>query len=342
MKGKYFLVALAPVLLLSGCKWFAGGAKEEKKSPVAMIKTAKDLPTGVLAVWADGSTVLTQNEFDEVLEMVMREQPELQGLAEAFMPMLKQNLFNSLIQNKIIAKWVAENDIDRSSAYKSKLKQMRKAIEQKVNLDFFAEQFKSAITEKDKKDYYEKNKDRVALVTKGGVKAAGVKFDTEAGAKVFLAKAKGGDFDKLASADEKLKKNMQDFLYVSADSRQIDKKIIDAVLALKTFPSVIMVKVDGKTFWVVNATEKKKTQYRSYDELKDQIENVVKQTKQGEAAMKKLQELQKKYGLKIKEGAMAPKKAPMPAQMKPAPKAPKKGKGKAVPPKPRKKATKAA
>jgi len=349
MKGKYFILTMVPVLFLSGCTWFGGGdeaAKDDVQVGASNFETAKDMPAGVLALWQDGTPMLTEKEFNEVLEMAMKEQPELQGLAEAFMPMLKRQLFNTLIQHKIIEKWVKNKGLDKSADYKNKIEQLIKAITQKVNVEFFARQFEYTLTDKDLRNYFNENKDRVALITKGGVKAVGVKFDKEADAEAFLKKAQANvaDFVKLIEADEKLKKNMEDFFYVNDDSRQLAKKLRDAILAMNKFPMVGIVKVDDKTFWVVNATEKKDTQYRTFDEMKEQLENMVKQTKQGEALMGKLQELQKEYGVKIKEDAfMPPKKAmPAPGQMMPAPKkADKKGKAKAAPKAP-KKPTKAA
>jgi len=348
MKGKHIILTMIPVLFLSGCTWFGGGAKEEGKPQGPAFQTAKDLPAGALAVWADGTPLLTQKEFDEVLDIAMKEQPELQGLAEAFMPMLKRQLFNTLVQHKIIGKWVKENKIDQSAEYKQKMDQVAKAITQKVNVDFFAKRFEYTTTDKDLKEYYDKNKDRVALVAKGGTKATGVKFDKEADAKAFLAKAqaKGADLEKLAEAD---KKKVEDFLFVNAESR-ISKQVKDAILAIKSFPTVTLVKENDKTFWVVKATEKQDTQYRTYDEMKEQLENIVKQTKQGEALMGELQKLQQKYGVKVKEDAFMPpkKEASVPAQMMPAPEpADKKAKGKAKvkeapAPKAPKKATKAA
>jgi len=331
MKGKntYLALALVPVLFLSGCKWF--GDKKEAAKPADPTYKTTDLKEGVLAVWGDGTPLLTQKEFDEVLDFAMKEQPELQGLAEAFLPMLKKNLFNTLVTQKIISKWVEKNNIDKTEEYKAKLKKGIEAITLRINVDYFSKQFDHDPTPADLKDYYEKNKDRVALVSKGGIKAAGVKFDSQADAKAFLTKAKAkiADFEKLAKADEKLAKNLQDFNYVNKDSRQLVKALRDKILALTAFPTVILVKADDNTFWVVKATEKTEDKYRMFDELKEQIENMVRQTKQNEEAMKKLEGLKAEYGVKVDEDAFAPKQQPQMSQMmkKPVPSpASKKGK----------------
>ena len=315
MKGKYLVLTVFPVLLLmSGCKWFGSSTNEATSAAAAdgKVAAASNLPAGVLAVWADGSPLLTEKELNERLEAAMKEQPELQGMAPAFMPMLKESLKNSMIQFKIIAKWIEEKGVDKTKEYKEKIDQLMKVVTQKVDVDFFAKELESPVTDKEKREFYDKNKDRFALVARGGVKAAGVKFDKEADAQAFLSKLAGkvAEFDRIAKADAKLAKTMQDFAYVNEDSRQIDQVLKNGILSIVKAPTVTIVKVDDKTFWVVKATDKKASQYRSYEELKDQLENAVKQSKQGEAMMKKLNELQQKYGIKIKENAFAPKEEP--------------------------------
>jgi len=323
MKGRNasFVLTLVPVLFLAGCAWFGGDKKEDKMVGAATVATA-DLPSGVLAVWGDGTPLLTQKEFDEIFEMQMKEQPELQGLAEAFLPVLKKNLFTGLVAQKVISKWIDKSGVSKTPEYADKLKKVIEGITMRLNGEYFLKQFEYNPTAADIKDYYEKNKERVALISKGGVKASGVKFDNEQDANAFIAKAKarGADFEKLAKADEKLAKNLQDFNYVNKDSRQIVKALRDKILALSSFPTVIMVKADDNTFWVIKATEKTEDNYRTFEELKEQIENMLKQTKQNEEAMKKLEELKGNYGVKIDESVFAPQKQQQMPGMAPAPK----------------------
>jgi len=314
MKSKkaYLVLTLAPVLLLSGCKWF-GGTADKAVKPI--VKGAGEIPGGVLATWGDGTPMIKQEEFDETLDMMMKGKPELQNLPEAFLPMVKTQLLNSIVSYKIIDKWVKDNKLDQSKEYKQKFEMALKNATTAVNVDTFMSTLDIGSSEKDYKEYYEKNKDKIALVSMGGVKSEGVKFETEAAANAFLAKAKakGADFGALVKADENLKKNLQDFLYVNDKSR-INRTLRDAILAIKRFPSVIMVKENDKTFWVVSATEKTETKYQPYETLKAQIENTVKQTKQQEVLMKKIEELRGSYGVNVKEGVFMPKQPPAPKE----------------------------
>ena len=314
-KNKYLVLTLTPMLLLSGCKWF-GPAAEKTSTPGASVASDVKLPGGILATWADGKAMITQKEFDETLDLMMKGKPELQNLPEAFLPMVKTQLLNSMVSYKIIDKWVKEQKLDQTSEYKEKFEMALKNATTAVNVDTFMSGLNISVSDRDVKDYYEKNKDRIALISMGGIKAEGVKFNTEAAANAFLAKARGGNFDKSVQADESAKKNLQDFLYVNDKSR-INKNLKDAILVLKRFPSVIKVKEDDKTFWIVSATEKTETKYQPYEALKEQIENTVKQTRQQEVLMKKIDELKGSYGVKVQESVFMPKQ-PVPAQGQPA------------------------
>jgi len=330
-RGLYFVLTLSPILLLSGCEWF-GGAKKERTPAASQVAKTGGFSEGILATWGDGNGMITQKEFDEKLELIMKEKPELRGMAEAFMPMLKGQLLTSLVYEKIIGKWVKDNKLDQSAKYKDRLDNVMAAATNAVNVEFFTKELEVNPSAADLKNYYEENKDRIALVSRGGVKAVGVKFDSEEKAKVLLekAKAKAAEFEKMVTADKDLSKDMQDFNYVNQFSRGIAKAVVDKIAAMKRFPTVQLIKEDDKTFWVVGATEKKPEEYRSFDEVKDTVENMVKQTKQGEAIQQKLEDLKARYGVTVKEDVFMPKQPEEPVVPKKEEKKPVKPATKAV------------
>ena len=332
--SKNVLLVLTPMILLSGCKpldWIKsklGGKKpsgtvQKSQMPSATAPTpsgdATIVPAGMLAVWGDGSPMLPQAEFDAKLELLVREKPELKDVAEAFLPMLKAQLLTQLIYLKVIRKWAEENKTDQLPEFKKKLEQIMNAAKEHLSAEFLVKELSIEPTKAELKDYYEKNKDRVALVSRGGTKAVGVQFVDEASAKAFLekAKAKGAQFDKVIE-DSKLKEKMQDFNYVHRQSRGLDRILVKKIIDIKTAPTIELIKINDKTFWVVNATEKKKSEYKPFAEVKETIEAVVRQTKQGELMQKKLEELKLKYGVKVKEKAFMPptqKTAMIPSQV---------------------------
>jgi len=324
VKNIQLILALSVLFAISGCGWFGGDKNEAGPAIPSMPGVAVDIPKGALAVWGDGKPMVTQKEFDERLDVIMKK-PELKGVSEQLLPMLKAQLFTGLVFTKIIDKWVKENKIDKLPEYKKMLDQLLDEVKIHVNTSFFSKELDVEPSDADIKKYYEENKDRIALISRGGVKAMGVKFGDEKAALAFLEKAKekGANFVKLVDADAKLKENMQDFNLVNKQSRGIDKILVEKILEMKKFPTVEMIKVGDKNVWVIKATEREKEAYKPYKEVKETIYAIVKQTKQNEVTQKKLDELKAKYGVKIKENAFMP---PQPKKLPVMPPAPQKGK----------------
>jgi len=334
-KKVYIGLVLVPVVLLSGCKpldWIKGKMGGQKANPAAQVKqvgaaavvagTPGEVPAGMFAVWGDGTAMVTEKDFNDKLNMFMKERPELKEMSQAFMPVLKSQILTALLYNKIIGKWIKESGKDKSAEYMTMLNQVIENIKDRINAEFFARAHEVVVADKDKKDYYEKNKDRF-LGTRGGVKSSGIKFADKAKADAFAtkAKAKGADFAKLAKAD---KLEVEDFDFVNDQTRGMDEALVGKIVKMKV-PAVTVFEIadkDGKKiFWAVKATEKQKTSYKKYEEVEATIDAQLKQTEQGKALQKKLDELKTKYGVKVNEKAFAPPKMPMVPQM--APPAPK-------------------
>jgi len=329
-KGYFYIaLVLSPMVLLSGCKpldWvkdtFGGGAKKSTGvTAIPVSKDSKGISSGSLAEWGDGKIMVTQQEFDSKLAL-MRENPELKGVNEALLPMLKAQLLTSMIYEKVIGKWIEDNKIDKSKDYQNRFDQYLDVIKNKVNIEFFTKELDVEPSKSEKKEFYEERKDRIALISRGGVKAVGVKFEDQKVAKAFYDKvsAKGVDFDKIVNADATLKSGFQDFNYVNKQSRGLNPALKKEILETKKVPAVELVKVDDKTFWVIEAKEKEDAKYRSYKEVEETVEAMVKQIKQGEVIQKKLEELKTSYGVKTKENAFGSVGPQIPVQQASGPK----------------------
>ena len=164
----YAVLALAPIILLSGCKpldWIKesfGGTKNAVAAPAKQVDFAaasvggNGFSEGVLAVWADGPLV-TQKDIDEKLALLMKQRPELKKMSAQLLPMLKPQLLNAIISSKIIGKWIKQEGIDKTEEYKTMLQQVIENIKDSVNVEFFAKKHTATVSEADKKDYYNKN-----------------------------------------------------------------------------------------------------------------------------------------------------------------------------------------
>jgi len=320
IKSVFFTLLLSGVLVLPGCKawdWLkeklgcscssCGSYEVDQAIKVDM----GGLGAEVLASWEDGSSMVTQSDFDDRLEMLMREKPELKSISDAFLPVLKGQLLTSLVYEKIICRWIKDNKVSDRPEYKARIEQISHAVKNAIDAEFFTKAYQVSLTEEEKRDFYEKNKDRMSgvLISRGGVKATGVKFDKEADAKEFYRKveAKSKDFDRLVK-ESKLVDKKRDFNLVNTQSSGIDNDLREKILDVDKVPKIEMIKASDSTFWVVNATEKQEPKYRSYELVEKDVERMVQQSKQGEVLQTELEKLKVAYGVKVKERAFMPKK----------------------------------
>jgi len=126
------------------------------------------LPVEAVAIWGDGTTLVTQQELDTLFDTQIKGQPQLQGAPEAVMLSVKENLLHVLVSRKVVSKWVSKNNIDQTDDYKAMCKKIMEDVILRVNVEFFLTQFEGYTpTDEELKEFYEKNKDRIALKKDG-------------------------------------------------------------------------------------------------------------------------------------------------------------------------------
>lgn len=252
----------------------------------------------------DGQPVVTMANLEEDYKQVIEERPELKGLE----PYVKANLLQGLVTQAIVDRYVKENDIQNSAAYKKDLANMTERLTRVLNVKFFRDAHPVEIKEADVKEYYEKNKETFPdlIVERGGIATVAASFEKEADAKAFLAKAKAApkDFEKLTK-DAANKAKFFDFKLVNAQTPEVDPSIKNAIADLKKFPDVQMVKAANNTYWVLNATSKKDSKYRPFDDqVKDGLRQYMVQEKQMEVMEKEMAQLKDKYKVVVNSSAL--------------------------------------
>ena len=288
-------LAVVSLLVLPGCDLFKSSSSANVDSS-SMI--ASDDGSAVL-VLIEGKPVVTQKMFDSHYDQLIAMNPQLQQFA-AIMPNIKRNILDGLVHEKIVL-WNAEKmGIHETEDYKNELAQAMRAA--KVN--FAAKNFEKQmvgpieVTEDDVKQAYDARKDTELLISKGGISADGVEFSSKEKATAFLEKAKTSAKNiKAVAGTEKVK----EFAPISEFSFDIDEAVKSKVLGITKFPSVVMVESSDKKFWVIAATSKKESQYRSYDEVKEQLKPAVKNEKGMKAFMAKIEDLKTEYNVVINE-----------------------------------------
>jgi len=150
--------------------------------------------------------------------------------------------------------------------------------------------------------FYEDNKNAIPelMMSRGGVKAAGISFDKEDAARAFAAKAKGGDLAKVAKNDGKANK-VHDFKFVNEQSVGIDNAVKNKIIALTKVPAVEVVKGDDKHFWVIQATEKQAVKYRPLEQVKVGLKQYMEKERKVASLEKEIAKLKEQYHVVIND-----------------------------------------
>lgn len=319
MVRKSLSISLLVVTLamLPGCSpfdWFktqsgsdnaAVAESGEKGMPAGDQKSAKEaaMPGDVL-VSMDGKPVVTKADLEEQYRQVIESQPELAKLEGC----VKDSLLQGLVKQAVVDRAAKDNKLKESAEYKKDLALMYDHCEKILNLKYFRKMFESEleVTKAEVKDFYDKNKGNFneLILDHGGVETRGVSFDKKADAEAFLAKVKAApkDFDKLAQAFPP-KDVFQAF--VQAHSPNVDVAIKTAVAAMKSFPKIEMVTTAANVYWVINATSRKEPQYRPLDkDIEAGLTELIKQEKEAKVMRTKMEELEKKYNVKVNHAAL--------------------------------------
>lgn len=252
----------------------------------------------------NGKPAVTVGEFEDYKAKILEIQPQYKQMM-AMMPeaekvKIDQNLYENLVNQKVLQAWVEKNGIDGSPEYQKDLALIVDFAKQNLSVKHFQEKHPVTVTEADLKDFYEENKGKMPGLSQslGGVYAKGVKFESKEKANEFLAKAKNSSFDKAAKVAN-LK--VEEFKDVNNRSFNLDMQVRKTLLAMDKFPSTQVVET-GKTAWVVTGIEKSEPVYVAFDEVKDGLENMIKQQKQTEIIQAELDKLKKEYDVDANVG----------------------------------------
>ena len=135
----------------------------------------------------------------------------------------------------------------------------------------------------------------------------GVRFEDKEKASAFFDSVKGkqNEFAKLAEKADG--GEFKDFGRVSKEPAKggfamsdVPSQVKDKALSLKKFPAVE--KIDaGKNVWVIRASDKKETEYFNLDEIKPQLEVMLKNNKFREEIEKQVKDLRKDFTIDVNE-----------------------------------------
>ncbi len=305
------MIAFSALCLLSGC-WNAdktptapstaqeNEALETLTAGVSVL--GKDL-TGEPLITMDGKAIVTVDSLENEKNKVFEANPQLKEML-VFMPVdqLDVNLAEGLMHQAIIDRFISDEGIDKEQAYKNELLDGFKAIERMVNTKFFSQRLKVTVSDTEVRAFYEENKKDIPrlIISRGGVKAVGAKFDSEQAARDFAAAVTtASDIARVAQAQEL---EFKDFGMVSDFSGVVEPALRAKILGMTTVPMVDIVVLNDKTVWVVGALSKEEPKYQEFDRVKEELKDLLDKQKREKLFVEEMQTLKEKYNVQMKEG----------------------------------------
>lgn len=301
ISGGVMGLALSSLLVLPGCsilallkKHFSSDAKVATTQNAGASNAAvKDGTPTLLSI--DGKPVITEKTFNEYFEQFVASNPRLQSMIQ-FMPNAKKEIFDGMVNERLLLAWGEKNNIHEDSEYQKELEQGMRMMKMGLAAKKFEKDIigKMTVTDKEMHEYYDAHKDPELLVAPGGIKAQGVEFESQDKAQAFFESVKSAptNFNSAAKG-----KKVKDFAPINQQSFDVAKSVKDKILSLQKFPSVVMAKADDNKYWVVVALSKEKAQYRSFDEVKEGLSKMIEREKAMKIYSEKMGELKKKYNV---------------------------------------------
>lgn len=258
----------------------------ENKNNRTLAGTAAPV-RGELLVALDGVPVITVESLQSEKDKLLSANPQLKAMIAFMDPkQFDRNLVEGLTNQVIVDKYVVDNNIINNAAYQAELQEGYKAIERMINTKYFSDAFKVNVSDADVRKFYDENKDLMPnlLISRGGIKATGVMFTTQQDADAFAQKVRAKKGNALAAAKEAglADDKVKDFKSVHEQSVGIEAPLRDAVVKMKTVPSVEVVSLGNNAFWVVSGTEKEESKYQPFDQVKASLKAAVEKEKRAE------------------------------------------------------------
>ncbi len=303
-KSGFGVLAITSLMLLPSCgviDWVKdkmGGGKSMSSNESSI---AADGSAEVASI--AGKPLITATRLEKEKKDLIESNPQLKAMI-SYMDsrQFDRNLTEGLVNQEVVDRYVADNNINQTPEYKQEYERMMKSVRQMLNTKHFSQAFNVAISDADIQKFYDEHKTDMPniVVSRGGVKAMGVMFESEAAAKEFMNKASGKEFKKVAK-EAGLADKVKDFNLVNDQSLGMEPAVREKIVAMKKFPSVDMVKARDKAFWVVTATGKEEPKYREFEQVKAELAEHMKRERRMEVFEAEIQKLKAKYQIAINE-----------------------------------------
>ena len=282
--------AVLLLTLFAGCKPLFDLFSKKTEEKVEEVKKEEAAPKteearGPVLLSIDGRPVLRESDFNRHLTQMLQMNPYFRGAGPESLPApLKRKFFDELSKQELILAWADKNHVEKDPEFKKSYADMKKLVKRSLLVQRFESKLFEDInvTDKEIKDHFDKEKSKF-VKEPGGVLVAGIKFsDGEKATKFYnTVKGKQAQFEELAKKEDE--ENFKDFGRVSKEQQgmmgsDIPAAVKEKALSLSKLPAIEKITV-GKNVWVIRAWDKQDTKFFELDEVKPQLEAMLKNNK---------------------------------------------------------------
>lgn len=290
-KARMLNFVAGSLIVLAGC-----GKKDKIDDNTA--PTPSNMSQDVL-VSVDGKPVLTLADFQKFVKDATQADQQMAFMMQ-IMPDFEEQLFErAKLREVVLTEWAKRANIAANEEYKKMKATIEKNIEAALAQQMFIKLHVEQATDDEAKKYYDENKEKdpSLMVNPAGVEAKAVSFKNANDAEDFMKSVRKAKND-IEAAGKNFKKTVENLGLVSHMS-MIDAKVKDAILALKSAPTVVLIKGGDNKYWVVKAIKREQAKIRPFESVKEAVKEMLNGRKTEETVEKKLAEYQKTYNIQV-------------------------------------------
>lgn len=302
---------IASLSLMPGCDLFNKSKAPQTQAPVSdsSPSTAPTQEDGTTLCSINGKPVINESDFNKSIAQVLQANPFWRGAggADALPLAIKRKFLDEMIKQELIIADAQKQNLENDPAFLKELEEMNKLVKRSLMVQFFEKKIfdNIEVSDRDVQKHYNENKDRYVKVA-GGVLVSSIAFDDEAAADAFKEKAPTNlqEFEK--AAKQETTGSFNDYGRVGKESRNemgveiAPKALKNAVLGIKDYPAVGKVKI-GKQFHIFCAADPKETEFFGLDEIRPQIEGILKNNLFRDKLDEKLKTISQSFDVSINE-----------------------------------------